>query len=100
MKISSRSNGRSMLIVLGLTSAAALVSGGVAFAVESQEGVKTTPVLTTDSPDLKWQDIGDLPPGAKFAVLAHSGTGALPASNSRPITSFLRTAILMPKRFG
>ncbi|RWE38729.1 MAG: hypothetical protein E5V89_12580 [Mesorhizobium sp.] len=73
MKISSRSNGRSMLLVLGLAGSAALVYGGWAFAAEGQEGVKTTPVLTTDSTDLKWQDIGDLPPGAKVAVMAKSG---------------------------
>lgn len=42
MKISSRSNGRSMLIVLGLTSAAVLVSGGSVFAVGDQKGAKTT----------------------------------------------------------
>ena len=73
MKILSGSHGRWMFIVLGLTGAAVLTSGGWALAAEGQQGVKTTPVLTTDSPDLKWQDIGDLPPGAKVAVLAQSG---------------------------
>jgi quercetin dioxygenase-like cupin family protein len=62
-----------MLLALGVTGAAVLVFGGWAFAAEGQEGAKTTAVLTTDSADLKWGDIGDLPPGAKFAVLANSG---------------------------
>ncbi|TPJ38510.1 cupin domain-containing protein [Mesorhizobium sp. B2-6-5] len=73
MKISSRSHGRSMLLFLGLTGVAALEFGSWAFAAEGQEGVTTTAVMTTDSPDLKWMDIGDLPPGAKVAVLAQSG---------------------------
>ncbi|MBB6411551.1 hypothetical protein HNQ71_004239 [Mesorhizobium sangaii] len=70
---SPRSNGRSMLLALGLTGAAVFAFGGCAFAAADQEGVKSTAVLNTDSADLKWVDIPDLPPGAKVALLAMSG---------------------------
>jgi quercetin dioxygenase-like cupin family protein len=73
MRGSSRLNSRSMLFGLGLTGVAVLGFGGWTFAAGGQEDVKTTPVLTTDSADLKWVDIPDLPPGAKVALLAMSG---------------------------
>jgi quercetin dioxygenase-like cupin family protein len=39
----------------------------------AQKDAKTTPVLTTDSPELKWAPADIIPPGAQFAVLAAGG---------------------------
>ena len=44
-----------------------------AWAAEDLHNVKLTPILTTDSADLKWGDIDVLPPGAKAALLAKAG---------------------------
>jgi quercetin dioxygenase-like cupin family protein len=62
---------RIRFLVLGLTVATGLVFGGWASAQAAQKDLKTTPVITTA--DLKWQDATDLPPGAKYAVLASAG---------------------------
>jgi quercetin dioxygenase-like cupin family protein len=71
MRVRSQSDSRSILLALGLTSAALLASGGSAPA--AQKDAKTTPVLTTDSVDVKWMPVDMLPPGAQFAVLASGG---------------------------
>src|SRR6516225_3394932 len=70
MGIRSGLNSRSILLVIGLTGAAVVSSGGWASA--GPKDVKTTPVLTTDSAELKWTTIGDgqgIPAGAQAAVL-------------------------------
>jgi quercetin dioxygenase-like cupin family protein len=70
MRVPSRSS-RSTLLALGLTGAAVVGFGGWASA--AQKDAKTTPVLTTDSVDLKWMPVDMLPPGAQYAVLASGG---------------------------
>ena len=62
---------RVRLLSLGFMSVAVLSLGGWASA--AQNDAKTTPVLTTDSPELKWAQPGSLPPGAQATVLASSG---------------------------
>lgn len=44
-----------------------------ALSAEDQAKVKLTPVLTTESADLKWGDVDVLPPGTKAALLAKAG---------------------------
>src|SRR3954470_10239144 len=39
----------------------------------AQKDAKTTPVLTTDSAELKWMPADGLPPGAQVAVLSSAG---------------------------
>jgi quercetin dioxygenase-like cupin family protein len=61
---------RISLVVALVATAAVLGSGGLAYA--GPKDVKTTPVLTTDSPELKWTTIGDgqgIPAGAQAAEL-------------------------------
>jgi quercetin dioxygenase-like cupin family protein len=70
MRVLSRSS-RSTLLALGLTGATVVGFGGWASA--AQKDAKTTPVLTTDSVDLKWMPVDMLPPGAQVAVLASGG---------------------------
>jgi quercetin dioxygenase-like cupin family protein len=60
------------MMKLALTTAIAtlaLVSTGWT----AQKDAKTTPVLTTDSPELKWEPADIIPPGAQYAVLAAGG---------------------------
>ena len=71
MRGASRLNGRTVFFALGLTGAAVLAFGGWASA--AQKDAKTTPVLTTESPDLKWMPADGLPPGAQVAVLSSAG---------------------------
>src|SRR5215831_4348930 len=61
---------RISLVIALAAGAAVLASGGLACA--GPKDVKTTPVLTTDSPELKWTTIGEgqgIPAGAQAAVL-------------------------------
>src|SRR5690348_15483086 len=67
MRIPSGLHSRSILLVVGVTGAAIFGAGG--FASAGPADVKTTPVLNTDSPELKWGPATPIPPGATAAVL-------------------------------
>jgi quercetin dioxygenase-like cupin family protein len=67
MRIPSGLHSRSILLMVGLTGAAILGIEGIASA--GPKDVKTTPVLTTDSPELKWGPADIIPPGAQGALL-------------------------------
>ncbi len=60
------------MIKLALATAMATIALG-STAWTAQKDVKTTPVLTTDSPELKWAPADIIPPGAQYAVLASAG---------------------------